>query len=156
DAQCLRCHTINGTGGQIGPDLSTIGAKASRENLLESILYPSRAIAHQYESWIVETKGGLAVTGLLVEETPDHFILRDSTGKDFNIGTKDVDSKAKSKISLMPDNLIVHNPEADLVDMVEYLYSLKNPPVVPTSSLGPASERESYVSRPVRRLAGSR
>jgi putative membrane-bound dehydrogenase-like protein len=141
DAQCLRCHTINGTGGQIGPDLSTIGSKASRENLLESILYPSRAIAHQYESWIVETKGGLAVTGLIVEETPDHFILRDSTGKDFKIGTKDVDSKAKSKLSLMPDNLIVHIPEADLVDMVEYLYSLKNPPVVPTSRREPAESR---------------
>lgn len=131
EAQCLRCHTIQGTGGQIGPDLTTIGSKLSREALLESILYPNRAINHQYESWVIETKGGLAVTGLIVEETPDHYVLRDATGKDFKIARNAIDTKVKSKTSLMPDNLLVHIPEEDLVDMVEYLYSLKNPGPVP-------------------------
>src|SRR5262249_50292968 len=46
--QCLKCHTVRGVGGQIGPDLSMIGKKASRENLFESILLPSKAIADQY------------------------------------------------------------------------------------------------------------
>src|SRR5262249_4790588 len=48
EIQCLKCHTIAGEGGKIGPDLSSIGKKASRENLLESILFPSKAIADQY------------------------------------------------------------------------------------------------------------
>lgn len=70
DAACLKCHTIEGTGGKVGPDLSAIGAKASRENLLEPILYPSRAINHQFQTWVVETKGGLVITGIIAEETP--------------------------------------------------------------------------------------
>src|SRR6185295_18899562 len=45
ETQCLKCHTVRGIGGSIGPDLSMIGKKASRENMIESILYPSKAVA---------------------------------------------------------------------------------------------------------------
>ncbi len=55
DLQCLKCHTIRGVGGQVGPDLSVIGKKGSRENLFESILLPSKAIADQYLTWVIET-----------------------------------------------------------------------------------------------------
>ena len=54
EAQCLKCHTVRGIGGQVGPDLSMIGKKASRENLFESILLPSKAIADQYVQWQIE------------------------------------------------------------------------------------------------------
>src|SRR5205823_10626879 len=62
ETQCLKCHTIRGNGGSIGPDLSMIGKKASRENLIESILYPSKAVADQYLNWNVETKKGVTIT----------------------------------------------------------------------------------------------
>ena len=79
DLQCLKCHSVLGTGGAIGPDLSVIGKKASRENLFESILYPSKAIADQYVTWQVETRRGLSLSGLIVEEAPTHIILRTQT-----------------------------------------------------------------------------
>src|SRR5262249_23529240 len=82
DMQCLKCHTIRGVGGAVGPDLSVIGKKASRENLFESILYPSKAIADQYLTWVIETKKGATLSGLIVEETPDYLVLRDANGKD--------------------------------------------------------------------------
>jgi putative heme-binding domain-containing protein len=131
EAQCLKCHTINGVGGNVGPDLSVIGSKASRENLLESILYPSRAIADQYLMWIVETKNGLNVQGLIVEDTADHIILRDATAKDYKIAKRDIETRTKSQVSIMPDNLIQHLREEDLVDLVEYMYGLKSPPLTP-------------------------
>ncbi len=131
DAQCLKCHTIQGVGGNAGPDLSTVGSKLSREALLESILYPSRAINHQYETWNVETKQGLSITGIMAEENTDFLVLRDANVKDHKIAHKDVDSRKKSPVSIMPDNLIVNIPEADLVDLVEYMYSLKNIGFVP-------------------------
>ena len=74
DMQCLKCHTIRGIGGQIGPDLSMIGKKASRENLFESILCPARPSPTSTSHWKIETKTGIAVTGLIVEETPDHVV----------------------------------------------------------------------------------
>jgi putative membrane-bound dehydrogenase-like protein len=129
DMQCLKCHTVRGVGGQIGPDLSVIGKKASRENLFESILYPSKAIADQYVSWVVTTKKGLSITGLIVEETPEFVTLRDANGKDTKIDKKEIDECNKSPKSLMPEDLLAYMTEDDLVDMVEYLFALKTPAV---------------------------
>jgi putative membrane-bound dehydrogenase-like protein len=123
--QCLKCHTIQGVGGKVGPDLSVIGKKASRENLFESILLPSKAIADQYVSWVVETKKGLVLTGLLVEETPDSITLRDANAKDTKIDKREIETRSKSLVSLMPSDLLAYMTEEDLVDMVEYLFTLK-------------------------------
>ena len=93
--QCLKCHTIRGAGGQIGPDLSMIGKKASRENLFESILYPSKAIADQYVTWQIDTMRGQALAGLIVEETADAVVLRDANGKDTRIAKKDIETRTQ-------------------------------------------------------------
>jgi putative heme-binding domain-containing protein len=126
DLQCLKCHTIHGVGGNVGPDLSAIGSKASRENLFESILFPNKAIADQFITWVVETKQGLVVTGLLVEETASHLTLRDANAKDTKIDKKEIESRVKSPESLMPNNLLGYMTEDELVDMVEYLLELKS------------------------------
>jgi putative membrane-bound dehydrogenase-like protein len=131
DLQCLKCHTVRGVGGAIGPDLSVIGKKASRENLFESILYPSKAIADQYVTWVIETRTGLVLTGLLVEETPDSVTLRDANGKDTKLGKKEIETRTKSPNSLMPNDLLAYMTEDDLVDMVEYLLGLKTPALTP-------------------------
>jgi len=125
DLQCLKCHTIHAVGGNVGPDLSAIGKKASRENLFESILFPSKAIADQYLSWVIETQNGLQLTGLLVEETPDHIVIRDANAKDTKIAKKDIASREKSPVSIMPADLLAYMTEDDLVDMVAYLFTLK-------------------------------
>lgn len=126
DAQCMKCHTVDGKGGQIGPDLSAIGKKASRENLFESILFPSKAIADQFVTWIVETKTGTVLSGLLVEDTPEKVTIRDANGKDTSIPKKDIESRTKSPTSLMPADLIRFLTEEDLVDLVEYMLTLKS------------------------------
>jgi putative heme-binding domain-containing protein len=116
-----------------------IGKKASRENLLESILYPSKAIADQYVTWVVETKAGQAISGLLVEDVPTHIVLRDANAKDYKIDRNQIDTKAKSPVSLMPDNLVGAVTEQDLLDVVEYLHSLKTPVFSPNAwhNVGP-------------------
>ena len=128
DMQCLKCHTIHGVGGQVGPDLSVIGKKASRENLYESILYPSKAIADQYLQWKIDQVDGISLSGLIVNETPTSITLRDANAKDTKIDKKDIDTKTKSAVSLMPENIIAYLNEDELTDMVEYLFSLKTGP----------------------------
>jgi putative heme-binding domain-containing protein len=127
DLRCLACHTVRGAGGHVGPDLSMIGKKASRQNLFESILFPSKAVANEYLNWIIETKDGLSLTGLIVEETADHVTLRDANGKDTRLGKADIESRTKSPNSLMPNDLLAYMTEDDLVDIVSYLYTLKTP-----------------------------
>src|SRR5262249_39919199 len=131
DLQCLKCHTVRGVGGSVGPDLSVIGKKASRENLFESILLPSKAIADQYLSWNIETTKGLTLQGLIVEETADHIVLRDANAKDTKIDKKEIDSRSKSPNSLMPSDIVAFMTEDELVDLVEYLFTLKTPVLAP-------------------------
>jgi putative membrane-bound dehydrogenase-like protein len=133
ETQCLKCHMVRGVGGQVGPDLSMIGKKASKENLYESILYPSKAIADQFVTWSIETTKGQVLQGLLVQETETTLTLRDANGKDWPIGVKDIESKVKGPKSLMPENLVVQLTEDDLVDVVEYLYTLKTQALTPDS-----------------------
>jgi putative heme-binding domain-containing protein len=127
EAQCMRCHTIEGNGGAIGPDLSAIGKKASRENLFESILQPSKAIADQYATWKIDTDDGQALTGLIVKETPTEITLRDANGKDYALPVKSIEKKTKTATSLMPEDSAKALTEQELVDLVEYLFSLKGP-----------------------------
>ncbi|HVK07542.1 MAG TPA: PVC-type heme-binding CxxCH protein [Gemmataceae bacterium] len=132
EAQCLKCHTVRGAGGNIGPDLSMIGKKGSKENLYDSLLTPSKAIADQYLQWSVETLDGRPVTGLLVAETAAGLTLRDANGKDHTFAVKDLDGpKRKSATSIMPDSLVAALTEDDLVDLVEYLMTLKTAALSP-------------------------
>ncbi len=123
--QCIKCHSVQGTGGAIGPDLSMIGKKATKENLYDSLINPNKAIADQYLTWIIETKKGQVLTGLVVAENSDYVVLRDGNGKDYRIDKKDVDSKTKGPNSLMPADLIKGMTEQELIDVVEYLSTLQ-------------------------------
>jgi putative membrane-bound dehydrogenase-like protein len=130
DVQCLKCHTVRGVGGHIGPDLSMIGKKGSRENLFESILQPSKAIADQYVSWKVDAEDGQSVVGLIVEETDSTITVRDANGKDHRFPVKGTEKK-KQLTSLMPDNLAAALTEDELVDLVEYLTTLQTASLTP-------------------------
>ncbi len=130
EVQCLKCHTVRGVGGHIGPDLSMIGKKASRENLFESILQPSKAIADQYVSWKVDAEDGQSVVGLIVEETDSTITVRDANGKDHRFPVKGTEKK-KQLTSLMPDNLAAALTEDELIDLVEYLTTLQTAALTP-------------------------
>ncbi|MBM3978934.1 MAG: c-type cytochrome [Planctomycetes bacterium] len=125
-AQCAKCHMTRGVGGQVGPDLSMIGKKASRENLYESLLIPSKAIADQYIQHQVRTTSDVTVTGLLVGDTPDALTIRDANGKDFVIPKKEIEGEVrKLKVSIMPEDVIAALTEDELIDLVAYLETLK-------------------------------
>jgi putative membrane-bound dehydrogenase-like protein len=135
ESQCLKCHMVSGQGGQIGPDLSMIGKKGSRENLFESILNPSKAIADQYVTWKVDTADGQVISGLLISETETNLTLRDANGKDYVVATKDVDKKSKLLTSIMPEGLAATLTEEELIDIVEYMTQLQTASLTPDSWL---------------------
>ncbi|MBP3954292.1 c-type cytochrome [Gemmata sp. G18] len=133
-AQCAKCHMVRGIGGQVGPDLSMIGKKVSRENLYESLLTPSKAIADQYIQHSVTTNADVTVSGLLVSDTPTAITLRDANGKDTTVLKKDVEGQVrKLKTSIMPDDIIAALNEDELVDLVAYLETLKTAALTPDS-----------------------
>jgi putative membrane-bound dehydrogenase-like protein len=122
---CATCHKVNGQGKEVGPDLSEIGKKLSREAVLESIVFPSAGIDHNYETWVLELKSGGVVQGILASQTAEAVALK---GPDAIVRTfkrDDIDRMTKSPISLMPADLAKSLTVRDLTDVVEYLLTLR-------------------------------
>jgi putative heme-binding domain-containing protein len=65
------------------------------------------------------------LTGLIVEETAESVTLRDGNAKDTKIPKSEIEERTKSPKSLMSEELVVYLSEQDLVDLVEYLLTLK-------------------------------
>lgn len=122
---CIKCHQVGNDGGMIGPPLTAIGAKLSKAQLYESILYPSAVIEMGYETWVVKTKSGDVWSGLKAEDTPDHISIKDSDGKYHDVDRDQIEKMVKQNISLMPEGLNEAMTQRDLVNVVEYLATLK-------------------------------
>ena len=133
DVSCLRCHRINGEGGNAGPDLAGVGARHPREYLLESLLYPSKQIAQGWETVIVRLKNGDVVSGVLRQETEKdlHLELVDPNNanakpKPLTIPKQNID-KRKGGQSAMPEDISRSLKKQDLRNLVEFLANLKEP-----------------------------
>jgi putative heme-binding domain-containing protein len=124
-ANCIKCHQIGDDGNMIGPPLTVIGGKLSKPQLYEAILYPSAAIEMGYETFVVKTKDGEIYSGLKVEDTPDHITIKDTDGKYHDIEPAKIQKMVKQTISLMPEGLNEAMTQQELVNLVEYLTSLK-------------------------------
>ena len=126
-ATCNKCHKVRGEGKEVGPDLSEIGGKLSREAMFVSILDPSAGISHSYESYSVVLDSGNIVTGTMVNRTDEQITLRTVEAIDKTIRVDEIDELVKSKVSLMPADLQKTMSAQDLVDVVEFLTTLKKP-----------------------------
>lgn len=124
EAACLRCHKVQGLGGDVGPDLAGIGAKQTREYLLESIVDPNRQIAKGFETVVLTLQNGKIVSGVLKEENAEHIKLITPEGESIVVPKKDVDERQTGK-SAMPEDTIKHLSKRELRDLVEFLASLK-------------------------------
>src|SRR5262249_9137914 len=122
---CGSCHKIGDRGTALGPDLSTIGKLRPREDLLESILQPSRRIEPKYAAYVVHTADGRSLTGLLVKRDEKQVVLRDAENKEIILATKNVETFRPSPTSLMPDGQTASLTAQDAADLLEYLAARK-------------------------------
>lgn len=123
-ATCSNCHVIDKFGKEVGPDLSEIGTKLSREAMYTSILDPSAGISHNYENYIVLTTSGQVINGLKMSETPDEVIIRTAEAIDRKIPQSEIEEIKKGEKSIMPENIHHTFDQKGLVDIVEYMMTL--------------------------------
>lgn len=125
ETQCKNCHRVSDEGSTLGPDLSQVGKKYTKGQLLESILEPSKFIDPKYVSYLAETSDGQTHTGLLVERNEKEVVLRDARDQVVRIPAGKLGTLAPSKTSLMPEQLLRDLTPEQAADLLEYLASLK-------------------------------
>jgi len=122
-AQCLRCHQIQGYGGDIGPALDKIGSTLSREDLLLSLVDPNDKIAVGYGSVYYTLDNGSEVAGILAEESDTEITIRDPAGKLQTFLKASIVSQENLPSGMLSQETILTRNE--IRDLVAFLASLK-------------------------------
>ncbi len=117
---CSKCHLKNGVGAEAGPDLGTVRNRAA-SLLLVDILMPSKSIAQQYETYVVESKSGGSTDGVLGSETPQTIVLHQEEGKKIVIPRKDIQRLYVSSLSGMPPDLEKQIDLQQMADLLKFL-----------------------------------
>lgn len=124
-AKCATCHVVNNQGKEVGPNLTEIGSKLSRQAMWESIVFPSAGISHNYEAYSAVSKDGTVFNGILISQTDESVTLRNNEAITKTIARNDLDELVKQKLSLMPADLAKLLSIEELADVVEFLTTLK-------------------------------
>jgi putative heme-binding domain-containing protein len=132
DANCSTCHMVEGKGGRVGPDLTSVGTSRTVESLVESVRNPSQRLAwglteptkefaQRYEMVTVVTPDGKEIKGVTLNE--DSFSLQViDTAEQVHLFDKDkLRSINKSRKSLMPSYNSGTLTDQDLNDIIAYL-----------------------------------
>lgn len=121
---CAICHRVLGFGEGGWPDLSTIGERGA-EHILTSILYPSAEVVPQYGAWQIQLEGGESKMGFLLGQEGEHHTYQDMSGKRFEIINRDIVSRTKLPVSLMPPGLHQQMTADDLKALLVFLSGLR-------------------------------
>jgi putative heme-binding domain-containing protein len=130
---CVRCHRINGQGGQIGPDLTDVGAKQDCAQIVESVLYPSKLILDGYQQVIFHMKDDEEFAGIVRAETADTVTLIDSAETTNLLQKSNIKNRQVSQISLMPEGLQTGLSLEEFSDLIAFI---QNPHIALAAVLG--------------------
>ncbi|MDZ4701351.1 MAG: HEAT repeat domain-containing protein [Rhodothermales bacterium] len=122
-AQCMRCHAIEGQGGDIGPDLSRIASTLQREQILEALVAPGNRIAPGYGLVALTLDDGRVVRGTVREEDEATVRLIDADGTVHEVPTARIQTRETGASAMPAMGLMMSRRE--LRDVVSYLATLR-------------------------------
>jgi len=121
EAQCAKCHRLDGMGNALAPDLASIGSRFSRAEIMESIVEPSKVIPSQWQAHVIQTIDGDVISGLLSGPVDDMYTIITSDGKSVRVAIDDVEDQRLSTTSGMPTGLVDGFSAADIQDLLAFL-----------------------------------
>jgi putative heme-binding domain-containing protein len=122
---CRSCHRAEETGVDLGPALDKLGGKLTRAQLLESILQPSKVVAPQYATHVLQTRDGQVHVGIIAERTAESLVLRGTENLLVRVAIADVAQVIPQQQSLMPELQLKDLTAEQVADLLAYLSSLR-------------------------------
>ena len=143
---CSTCHAIGGAGGKVGPDLTSLGASAPMDYIIESVLAPNAKVKEGYNAVTLTLKDGSQVTGIQVRESAEEVFLRNVAGQDIPVVKANITGKTNVG-SIMPAGIVDQYTDRERLDLYAFLGELGRP--------GPYDASKGTVARAWRLYPGS-
>ncbi len=121
---CAKCHTVNEGEPLRGPFLPNVAKTYKRDQLAESILLPSKSLAQGFVTYVFTMDNGKTITGFVTNEAADAITIRDNEGKEFTLPVQEIEERAKSSVSVMPEGLVKDLTVEEFASLIAYLESL--------------------------------
>ncbi len=122
-ANCASCHRAGAIGNDHGVaslNLTASASKTARRDLLESIMFPSRAIRPEHETTVVTKTDGTTESGLLIGETAQGLTLLRANGTTVVV-PKPVRSQRKERTTIMTDAITDAMNQGQLGNLLAFL-----------------------------------
>jgi putative membrane-bound dehydrogenase-like protein len=117
---CSTCHKVEGFGHELGPSLASIKTRGA-ETILVNVLDPNREVNPQYLNYVVLTKDGRAMTGMISAESATSVTLQRAEGATDTVLRVDIDQLKSTGLSIMPEGLEENLSPQGLADVIAYL-----------------------------------
>ncbi len=122
-AQCANCHRFESNGESMGPDLTTVSKRFLPQEILDSMIYPSKVISDQYAAKTIITVDGKTYTGLVAPTGDQEVVVLQANGQKVRIPADEIDESEPSRTSAMPEGLIDQLTLEEVTDLFAYLAS---------------------------------
>ncbi len=136
EAQCFKCHRLNGMGGIVGPDLTNAGRRFGTRDLLETLLDPSKEVSDQYQAMVFQLANGQTVVGRVVNLSGDNYMVQEdmmNPGRLRNINVNQIEDMRPARESMMPRGLLDTFTADEIYDLLAYMKSTSESALPPSS-----------------------
>lgn len=125
EAACVRCHSVDGSGSTVGPNLAGIGAnpEKSKRYILESMIDPNAYVVPGYGAAGIKLKDGTELSGIVKSEDDTTVHLMDLDGVASKVRKADIVSRTPP-VSVMPAMGAILS-KSEIRDVIAYVTSLK-------------------------------
>ncbi len=134
---CARCHRIDSTGHNVGPDITDVRNR-SRSAILFDVLDPNAKVEPRFTAYTVVTTDGRSFSGLMTADSSEAVTLTMPEGRRQTIGRGEIDEIRASDVSLMPEGVEKDITPEDMAHLLEFLKN-RSPQTEPAQAVDSAS-----------------
>ncbi len=127
-AGCQKCHRRGKIGETLGPDLTSLGWRRQRREILLATLFPSHELNEEYPTVTVSLKSGKTLTGMMSVSSAETLAIVSNTGIREEFPRTEIEDIANQKISNMPEGLLEPLARDEVIALIAWLSSVDGIP----------------------------